>query len=214
MVAAAAIGGAVIGGVASNSAASKQSSAAKNAARTQAASADAALEQSERLNAPYLALGESAIPQYQQFVDDPSGATYLENNPLFQQALDYTGNQLKTVGSSTGKLNSGGMIQSLFNNYLATGDQFVNSAQNRAFQPVQLGQNAANFQASNSGNLITGAGNAQAAGLIGAGNAQAAGINGVGSAISGALGSYSMNQPQNNPQQGYYMADGEYNPFG
>lgn len=200
MVAAAMVGGAVIGGVASNSAASKQAKASERAGQLQAESAREARDQMERLNKPYLELGESAIPGLQQFVDDPTGFNYLNENPMFQAAVDYGSERIENYASAGGRLNSGGTVDQLFQNYLATGDRFVNSGFQRAFAPVQLGQNSANFQGSTAANLITDAGNAQAAGVVGAANARAAGLNNTagfaGQAITG-LGT--LLQDQNEP---------------
>jgi hypothetical protein len=122
-------------------------------------------------------------------------------------------------------MNSGGMVEQIFKNYLATGDAFygnflnrsdtfANTAQDRAFQPVGMGQNAANFEATNSGNLLVGQGDSLAAGLVGAGNANAYGqagvanadaanyegiINGIGQAVGGLYTAFT--QPQQQTQQ-------------
>ena len=190
---AAAVGGgiAAVGSVIGGSSAAK---GAKKAAKIQAASAREARAMQERLNKPYIDLGTENLPAYQGILNDPRyntfetlqadpyGVDYLSNNPLFQASIDNAGRQMGANASAQGKLNSGGLVDQLFQNYLATGDQFYgnylqrsdtlgNSAYNRALMPVQIGQNAANFQGVNSGNLITGEGNALAAGQIGQGNA-------------------------------------------
>jgi hypothetical protein len=80
-------------------------------------------------------------------------------------------------------------------NYMATGNQYVQQAMNNLWNPITLGQNSAAGQAANTGqntnavnNLLTGIGNAQAAGGIGAANAYAqGGANAVG--IAGLVGS-------------------------
>jgi hypothetical protein len=101
---------------------------------------------------------------------------------LFQASIDNAGRQMGASAAAQGKFNSGGLVDALFQNYMATGDQYYgnylqrsdllgSSAYNRALMPVQMGQNAANFQGVNSANLITGAGNAVAAGQIGQANA-------------------------------------------
>lgn len=165
-------GSSVAGAVGARKAGKRAARASIESAEIQAESAREAREQLERLNAPYLALGESALPGLQQFIDDPTGAGYLESNPLFNAAIDYTSDRIENRASAGGRLNSGGTVEQLFKNYLAQGDQLVNSGFQRALAPVQLGQNSANFQGSNAANLITGAGAANAAGVVGAANAK------------------------------------------
>ena len=152
-----------------------QKQAARDAANAQVESSQAALDQAERLSAPYRGLGESAIPQFQQFIDDPTGYSYLQNNPMFDAALKYSGDQLKSASASRGKFNSGGLVEQLFQNYIATGNDVVNQGYNRLMNPIKIGQAAAAGQAANASELLTGMGNARAAGAIGAANAQAAG---------------------------------------
>ena len=118
-------------------------------AQMQYAASKEAREQMERLNRPYLQLGQKALPFLNRMIEDPTGANFLKNNPLFNRAVNYSGDQIKNVAAAQGKAGSGGTVQQLFNNYMATGDQFVNSAFNRLLQPVTIGQNAANFQGAN-----------------------------------------------------------------
>jgi len=195
------VAGDVVGIGASLWGADQQASASKDSAKIIAESAQEARDQMERLNQPYLNLGEGSIgnlvdavnaPNYSKiFNQDPTGYTFLENNPLFQAAVDHSARQMKGVGAAQGKFNSGGMVKDLFSDYLARGDQFfgtylsrgdnlTNTAVNRALVPVTIGQNAANFQGVNASSLITGAGSALGAGEVGSANAWA---NGVGNAL-------------------------------
>lgn len=150
-----------------------QRQAARDAANIQQEATDRSLELLERTTAPYRELGESSIAPFQNFVNDPSGASFLQSNPLFQAAVDDVGRQTKAFSAAGGKLNSGGTIDQLFKNYLSIGDQFVNSAFNRAYTPVQLGANTATFNATQGSNLLTNNANAQGAALIQRGGAQA-----------------------------------------
>jgi hypothetical protein len=184
----------VASGYMSSKASSKAADASKDASQAQVAASREAREQQERLNRPYINLGTENIGAYQDILDDPRyntfetlqkdpyGADYLSNNPLFQASIDNAGRQLGASAAAQGKFNSGGLVDALFQNYMATGDQYYGnylqrsdslgaSAYNRALMPVEIGQNAANFQGVNSANLITGAGNAVAAGQIGQANA-------------------------------------------
>jgi len=164
-----------------------------------------ALAQQQELNQPYIDLGQEYLPGLTQFFDnplnntaqtlqnDPYGANYLSNNPLFQASIDNAADQLKGTAAAQGKLNSGGLVDQLFQNYLATGDQYygnfigrsdstATNQLNRLLQPIQLGQNSANFQGTNIGananniSELTGQGaNALGAGKVGAANAYAGG---------------------------------------
>jgi hypothetical protein len=191
---AAILGGAGIGVVGSLIGGKMSADASQQASQAQVESSREAREQQERLNKPYIELGTENIGAYQDILNDPRyntfetlqkdpyGADYLSNNPMFQASIDSAGRQMGAGSAAQGKLSSGGLVDALFQNYMATGDQYYgnylqrsdllgSSAYNRALMPVQMGQNAANFQGVNSANLITGAGNALAAGEIGQANA-------------------------------------------
>lgn len=170
---------------------SKAADAIKEGSQLQQQATRDALNQLTELNAPFVALGEESIPGVRQFKDDPSGANFLANNKLFDAAIQNTSGQIKSLNAARGKLNSGGTINSLFNNYLSQGDRFVNSAFNRALTPVTIGQNAANFQGVNVGNLLQAGANSAAAGGIGAANAQAQGMNNLLGMGALALGAFS-----------------------
>ena len=195
-----AAGASVAGAVNSRNAGKRAAGAARESAQLQADSAREARDQMERLNKPYLELGESAIPGLQQFIDDPTGFNYLNENPMFNAAVDYGSERIENYASAGGRLNSGGTVDQLFQNYLATGDRLVNSGFQRAMAPVQLGQSSANFQGANAANLITDAGAAQAGGVVGAANAKNQSLSNTlgfaGQAI-GQIGSIFNNQ--NNP---------------
>ena len=196
--------GSVIGGKMS-------ADASKDASQAQVAASREAREQQERLNQPYIELGTENIGAYQDILDDPRyntfetlqrdpyGSDYLSNNPMFQASIDSAGRQMGAGSAAQGKLSSGGLVDALFQNYMATGDQYYGnylqrndllgaSAYNRALMPVQMGQSAANFQGVNSGNLITGAGNALAAGKIGQANAWGQTAESIGNIGGMALG--------------------------
>jgi hypothetical protein len=188
------------------------SSAAKGAAKTQAAAADRAAElqneqfqQTRQDQMPWLKAGEQALNKlipmtdYQkfgmsQFQQDPGYAFRLSEG---QKALDrsaaargglISGAALKAAGRY-GQDMASQEYQNAFNRY-----QIERNAQLAPLQSLagvgqttaaQLGQTGA-ANAANVGNLITGAGAAQAAGQIGQANA-----------ITGGLGTY-LNYSQGN----------------
>ena len=142
---------------------------------------------------PFVDVGVGAAGGLQQFIDDPSGYSFLENNPMFQAAVNNAGDRIGNANASRGKFNSGGTVDQLFQNYLATGDQFVNSGFNRQYQPTQFGGNMALGVGTNVGNSITAGQNALNAGNIGAANARSAGMSnliGLGTTIYGATGGF------------------------
>lgn len=161
--------------------------ASMQGAQLQYQSSKEARDQLERLNAPYLNLGRDSIPAFQRMLTPQGQQEFLKTNPMFQAAIANTGSQLKGAGAAAGKFNSGGMVNQLFQNYLGQGEQFVNNQFNRLLSPVTLGQNAANFQGASASDLITGGGNALAAGGVGAANSYAQGganVAGIGGALA------------------------------
>lgn len=158
--------------------------AARDAAGIQAQSAVDARNYVEESSQPYRDLGTNNIQGLQSLIDNPMG--YLQNNPMFDAALNSANVNSGNQAALQGKFNSGGMVNSLFNNYLATGDNMINSQYNRLLNPVQMGQNAALTTGGQVSDLITGRANAQASGLVGAANARGAGVGnmlGIGSML-------------------------------
>ena len=96
---------------------------------------------------------------------------------------------LENRAAATGRAGSGGLVDELFRNYLALGDQFVNSAFQRQLPVVQGGQNAATTIGTGAANLTSSIGDINAAGIVGAANARAGGtqnlLNIAGSVIGG-----------------------------
>lgn len=167
-----------------------QAKAATQAANIQAQAGREALAYTKEATAPYRSFGENALTAYQPFLSDPSGYSFLQNNPMFSAALEYSGDQLKTAGAAGGKFNSGGMRDALFRNYLALGDQFTNQAANRILSPIQIGANAATNTATQGANLLTSIGATQAGGVMGSANAQQAAFNNllnIGGTLGGAM---------------------------
>jgi hypothetical protein len=113
----------------------------------------------ERL-APYNNLGLSGISAFKDFLNPASQQEYLSSNPMFQAAIDSTSTQMKGVGAAAGKFNSGGMVNSLFNNYMSQGQDFVNNRFNQLLAPVQMGQSSAAGTAANIMNTGTNVGSA------------------------------------------------------
>ena len=164
-VAGAVVVGSVVGAVASNKAAKKQAKAA-----------DKAIEAQERLVGPYSYAGQDALPGVQEFVDN--GAEFSDT-----QAFKDIVNQMKASGG-----NFSGNKATALSSYYATNfrPQRFNEL---TFLPT-LGANAAAGQATNTGNLLTAKGDAQAAGYLGAANSINSGLGSL--AFLGQSGGYSL----------------------
>ena len=118
---------------------------------------------------PYADMGTQNLPALQGLIDNPMG--YLQNNPMFQAALGQTSEQLKMNQAMSGNYGSGGMVNQLFQNYLAQGNDFINQQYNRLLSPIQMGYNATGMQQ----DYLTSGAAARAAGTVGAANARGAG---------------------------------------
>lgn len=188
------------------------SSAAKGAAKTQAAAADRAAElqneqfqQTRQDQMPWLKAGEQALNKLIPMTDYTKfGMSQFQQDPGYAFRLSEGQKALDRSAAARGGLISGGALraatrygqdmgsqeyQNAFNRY-----QIERNAQLAPLQSLagvgqttaaQLGQTGA-ANAANVGNLITGAGAAQAAGQIGQANA-----------ITGGLGTY-LNYSQGN----------------
>lgn len=146
--------------------------AARRATRQQIRAEREAREQLIALQQPFIDIGTSSIPGLQTFIGDPTGAEFLEGNPLFNAAVDNANRATMNLAAAGGRANTGGVIDELFKNYLAIGDDFVNSGFRRALVPVQIGQNAASFTGTNVANSITNEGAIRGAGSIATQNAR------------------------------------------
>lgn len=179
------IGKGMLGDIDGSNAADAAADAARlqyNAAMAGVGEQRAARESIQKNLQPFMNVGTSNIGAYQDMLTPQGQYNYLQNNPMFAAAIKNTGDQLKGRASATGKFNSGGLVNQLFQNYLGTGENYINSQFGRLGQAVNLGQNSAAMQgnnlqtsASNIANLLGQGGNALASGQIGAANASAQG---------------------------------------
>ena len=153
--------------------------AARRAGNAQIRAEREAREQLVELQQPFIDLGTEALPGLRTFIDDPTGFQFLQDNPLFDAAVENANRATMNLSAAGGRANSGGAVDQLFRNYLAIGDDFVNSAFRRATVPVEIGQNAASFTGTNVANSITNEGNARAARFAGEAAAGQQGINNI-----------------------------------
>jgi hypothetical protein len=199
MVAAAIVGGAIIGGVGTSMASSKSSKATRSAAASAADVQREGLEQQKELSAPYRALGEAAIPKLEQLLGlDPNA-----NADTIKAALEATpGYKFAADQGRTGVLNAASLGGGVGGNTLAELERFNQGLASGTYQQnianlsgaVNTGQAAAAGQAanvgaasSNIGNILTNAGNTQAA-------ISANTIAGITKALGGAADQYASYQ--------------------
>lgn len=171
---------------------SGQAKATKNATRQQLESNQAQLNYQKEADAlaaqrlqPFVNIGTGAAPAYQSLLTSQGQMDYLSNNPMFAAAIKSSSDQLKGSAAASGKYNSGGLVNQLFQNYLGTGDAMVGNQYNRLANAVGIGQASAAGQAANSlnsANNITGIlgnrGDIQSAGTMAKYNASQAALQG------------------------------------
>ena len=121
---------------------------------------------------PFRNFGAQGIPALNTLLTPEGQYEYVADHPLFQASVDHTSDQLKNIAAASGNLNSGGTVDQLFKNYLATSQQFIQPQINNLFNRVNMGQSAAAGQANTA--LSTGANMASSAGagIVGAANAR------------------------------------------
>lgn len=185
--------GDIIGGLTGSGAdAARKAAGAQSAAIGQAINKqDKALTDIKSLQQPYIDIGTNNLGGLESLVTDPKAQLdYVQNNPFFNALAGQAKNTLFNNAAARGKLGSGGTAEALQNSLLLLGNDLVDNGINRYQGLANIGQNAVNstsgYIANNANqisNLLTGSGDAQAAGIIGARNAQVGAMN---TAISGA----------------------------
>ena len=146
--------------------------------------------------APYANFGKSALPALGGLLSTQGQYDFLQSNPMFQAAVRNSNNMSAAMGAANGRANSGGMVNELFQNYLATGENYLNNQFNRLMGATNIGQASAAGQANASGQaanqisqMYGNIGNAQAAGSMAVDNArQSAGGKLLGVGMGAALG--------------------------
>lgn len=133
------------------------------------------------------------------FIGDPQAQfDFLQNNPLFNLALENANRQTQQAAASQGRLSAGDTLQQLSNNVLLSASPLIGQQTNDIFRLLGLGQNAATAQAntelgvgSNIAGLQTDIGSAVSAGETALANAR-----GAGSGQMLALGNLAFNSGQ------------------
>lgn len=163
--------------------------AAVQGGQIQAASAREAIEATEAASqraqeflTPFDPLVQRGIEGASFLADPQAQFNFLQENPLFQAALDNANRQTQQSAAARGRLSAGDTLQQLSENVLLSAQplisqqrQDVGNLLNLASGLAQTRGNIEIGQGSNVGNLLTDAGAAQAAGLVGGANARTQG---------------------------------------
>lgn len=186
-----AVAAAGIGAAGAMSAASTASRATRRASDAAIQAQRDALAQQERLASPYLQLGQSAIPAYQQLLGLSPDGTQVDPQLAQQTLRNMPGYQFAQQEGQRGTLQAAGaMGMGLSGNTLAALERYNTGLADQTYQdelrnllaPVQLGQAAATNQAANVGAAGANIGNIQqqqGVNLANIGMNRAAGITGA-----------------------------------
>ncbi len=149
---------------------------------------------------PFQQIGQQGLAGLDFLGNSQNQFDFLQNNPLFQLALDNANQATMAQSAAGGRLAAGDTLSQLSNNVLLSAQPLIDRQRQDIFGMLGMGTNLASQQAgietglgSNIANLQTGIGAAQAAGTIGAANATAGGLAGslggvIGGGLSSALG--------------------------
>ena len=163
--------------------------AAKKAARQQVAGMQAADAQFREDMNPFrnMLTPEQMQAGINLATDSQTQMDYLQNNPMFNNLMERSKQDIFGNLAAKGKLGSGSTQEALQQSYLATGNDLINQQINR-FNPLLSNmQNAAARTGANSSAMLSGIGEAQSAGTMGAANARSQGMNNlIGLGMTGA----------------------------
>jgi hypothetical protein len=95
---------------------------------------------------PFANFGSGQIDALISLLTPQGQYSFLQNNPMFQAAVDQSTGAISAAGAAGGKHNSGGMLKALFNNYLSQGQNFVQPQINNLLNSVEVGRGAVNAQ--------------------------------------------------------------------
>jgi hypothetical protein len=164
-----------------------QIKAAEDAAAVQQRAGEAAIEEQraarlaaeERLQ-PFTQFGTNLLQEQGGFLTDPQAQfAFLQNNPLFELALQNANRQTERTAAASGRSSFGTTQQDLARNVLLSAQPLIGQQSQNLLNAINLGQTSAAGQANigqqagaNISNLLTQIGNAQAGGIAGASQAK------------------------------------------
>lgn len=160
--------------------------AAEEAAKIQAEAGQLSIE--ERLAAaaraqeflsPFAEVGQRGIDASGFLLDPQAQFDFLQNNPLFNLALENANKGTQQRASAGRRLSFGDTLQELSNNVLLSASPLIDRRRQDIFNLLNLGSGTSRAQAnvelgvgSDVGGLLTDIGAAEAGGVVGAANAE------------------------------------------
>ena len=144
---------------------------AADAARASASAQEQGAIEASQLFDPFQGTGQQGIDQAGFLTDPNAQFEFLQNNPLFQLALDNANQNTLGMAAARGRLSSGDTLQQLSNNTLLAAQPLIGQQKQSIGDLLNFGLNTASSQ----GNLRTGQAAAQAGGIVGAANARGQG---------------------------------------
>jgi len=191
------IGGAILGSSLVGASSSKRASNAKQSSvRDSIAASQAASAEGQTYLSPLMEVGQQGIDQAGFLTDPNQQFDWLQKNPLFNLALENANRGTMQSAAASGRLSAGDTLQQLSNNVLLSASPLISGQKQSINDLLNLASGTATAQANtaigagtNTANLLTQGGNAQAAGIIGQANAIQGGI-------GNALSAYMHYQPQ------------------
>lgn len=146
----------------------------------------AAREQGLGFLQPFQQVGQQGLGQAGFLTDPTAQFDFLQNNPLFQMALEQSGRETKGLAAAGGRLSAGDTLQQLSKNVLLAASPLISGQKQSITDLLQLGAGVAGSEANiatgagaDISDLITSGGAARAAGLVGAGQARTQGAQNI-----------------------------------
>lgn len=166
---------------------------AQSLREAQVATEEAAARGQEFLS-PFGAVGQQGLQQAGFLTDPQQQFDFLQNNPLFQLALQNANQQTQFGAASRSRLSAGDTLQQLSNNVLLSAQPLIGAQSQNIAGLLDFGRGLATTQAnveigtgSNVANLLSDIGAVQAGGVVGAANARQQGAQAEAQATQGLL---------------------------
>ncbi len=145
-----------------------------------------AREEGQTFLEPFAELGQQGIEQSGFLTDTKQQFDFLQNNPLFQLSLQKSQEDTQNLAAARGRVSAGDTLQRLSENVLLSAQPLVSEQKRSIENLLNIGTGIAQTQAnvaigkgSNISNLLTSAGDVDAAREIALGNAQAQQTNAI-----------------------------------
>lgn len=174
----------VVGGAIS---AEQQRQSTRRGERAQQRGIEAGIAEQQRASAqgleflePFGDIGQMGVEQAGFLTDPQAQFDFLQQNPLFQMALEQAQTGTQKIAAARGRLSAGDTLQQLSQNVLLSAQPLIAGQKASIADLINVGTGVATTQANvalgegtNVTNLLTSAGDVAAAGAIGQGQAQA-----------------------------------------